>query len=589
MPVSSPAWLKRQPSSPPGPPPAEEAIEAFKAFVDAQSFPDALKWHAELLDQLDISPGPFQEFYPKFKSAIRDHLPFRYKEIFKILDARSKLKPYGGAPAEKQRVLVVGGGPMGFRTAIETQLLGARTLVIERREDFTRHNVVKLWKFLLADYKALGVKKFVGKFCSGSVNHIGIKDLQLFLAKVVLFLGIEVIAPLMLLDIVEPAGGKGWRAAFKPEGTRADGFEFDFIVIASGKKVAVEGFNRRSLDAKLAIAVTANFVNGNTSEESAVKEIAGISKQYHQDFFKGLKEEHDIDLENIVYYRGHTHYFVMTALRSSLIERGVILEDKDDRKALLHPGNIDKERLHQYAIDSAQYSTATFSSKLPVTEFALNARGDPDCAIFDFTNLYSASNASAVRVRNGCQLLMTIVGDSLLEPFWPEGTGCGRGVLSCLDAAWLFRQWCLARVNPLEILTERENVYKLLSQTTDGGGLLKDSYKSFTIKPDTRYKSIPKKIDHEKILSLYDTDAADEFEFLKEKFLKKQFYDRREHMTLLQKFRKGVANKNWRRMQVQMQMVNAFNKRTRRTTSKDQQQQQQQSAATAATEIDVTS
>ena len=130
----------------------------------------------------------------------------------------------------------------------------------------------------------------------------------------------------------------------------------------------------------------------------------------------------------------------------------------------------------------------------------------------------------------------------------------------------------------------------MLSQTTDGGGLLKDSYKSFTIKPDTRYKSIPKKIDHEKILSLYDTDAPDEFEFLKEKFLKKQFYDRREHMTMLQKFRRGVANKNWRRMQVQMQMVNAFNKRTRRTTTsnKDQQQQPPQ-PANGATEIEVSS
>jgi hypothetical protein len=81
---------------------------------------------------------------------------------------------------------------------------------------------------------------------------------------------------------------------------------------------------------------------------------------------------------------------------------------------------------------------------------------------------------------------MTIVGDSLLEPFWPEGTGCGRGVLSCLDAAWLFKQWCLARANPLEILTERENIYRLLSQTSDGAGLLKDGYKSFTINPATR-------------------------------------------------------------------------------------------------------
>lgn len=36
-------------------------------------------------------------------------------------------------------------------------------------------------------------------------------------------------------------------------------------------------------------------------------------------FFKG------IDLENIVYYKDDTHYFVMTAKKQSLLEKGVIL------------------------------------------------------------------------------------------------------------------------------------------------------------------------------------------------------------------------------------------------------------------------
>lgn len=32
-----------------------------------------------------------------------------------------------------------------------------------------------------------------------------------------------------------------------------------------------------------------------------------------------------IDLENIVYYKDNTHYFVMTAKKQSLLEKGVIL------------------------------------------------------------------------------------------------------------------------------------------------------------------------------------------------------------------------------------------------------------------------
>ena len=56
-----------------------------------------------------------------------------------------------------------------------------------------------------------------------------------------------------------------------------------------------------------------------------------------------MKQEIGIDLENIVYYRGDTHYFVMTALKNCLLQRQVIKEDIEDRAALLAPSNIIKE------------------------------------------------------------------------------------------------------------------------------------------------------------------------------------------------------------------------------------------------------
>ncbi len=76
-------------------------------------------------------------------------------------------------------------------------------------------------------------------------------------------------------------------------------------------------------------------------------------------------------------------------------------EDKEDRRALMSPSNVDRNRLHAFAIEAAQYSTGHFSRALPVTEFAMDARGRPDCAVFDFTNLYSA--------RNACQVGSTMV------------------------------------------------------------------------------------------------------------------------------------------------------------------------------------
>ena len=35
--------------------------------------------------------------------------------------------------------------------------------------------------------------------------------------------------------------------------------------------------------------------------------------------------------------------------------------------------------------------------------------------------------------------MVSLVGDSLLEPFWPTGTGCARGFFGGLDACWLMR------------------------------------------------------------------------------------------------------------------------------------------------------
>ena len=56
---------------------------------------------------------------------------------------------------------------------------------------------------------------------------------------------------------------------------------------------------------------------------------------------------------------------------------------------------------------------------------------------------------------------MAIVGDSLSEPFWPQGTGAARGFLSAFDAAWMFRHWVAAPdTNPLELIAERHNIYR---------------------------------------------------------------------------------------------------------------------------------
>lgn len=68
--------------------------------------------------------------------------------------------------------LVLGAGPCGLRTAIELSLLGAQVVVLEKREAFSRNNVLHLWPFSISDLRGLGAKTFYGKFCTGSLDHI---------------------------------------------------------------------------------------------------------------------------------------------------------------------------------------------------------------------------------------------------------------------------------------------------------------------------------------------------------------------------------------------------------------------------------
>ena len=45
----------------------------------------------------------------------------------------------------------------------------------------------------------------------------------------------------------------------------------------------------------------------------------------------------------------------------------------------------------------------------------MNHYGHPDVAMFDFTSMYAAENACRAIERKGHKLLLSLVGDSLLE------------------------------------------------------------------------------------------------------------------------------------------------------------------------------
>ena len=68
--------------------------------------------------------------------------------------------------------VIIGAGPCGLRAAVELGFLGARVVLLEKRDAFSRNNVLHLWPFTIHDLRGLGAKKFHGKFCAGSIDHI---------------------------------------------------------------------------------------------------------------------------------------------------------------------------------------------------------------------------------------------------------------------------------------------------------------------------------------------------------------------------------------------------------------------------------
>ncbi|XP_035386177.1 F-actin-monooxygenase MICAL2 isoform X3 [Electrophorus electricus] len=464
-----------------------QAGRLFENFVQASTCTSTLQAFNIMCSCLELDPLEHSSFYSSLKSRLTC---WKAKALWSKLDKRASHKEYKKANAcTRTKCLIIGGGPCGLRTAIELALLGAKAVVIEKRDTFSRNNVLHLWPFTIHDLRGLGAKKFYGKFCAGAIDHISIRQLQLLLLKIALLLGVEFHINVEFVRLLEPPEdqeneGPGWRAEIRPADHPVADFDFDVVVGADGRRNTLEGFRRKEFRGKLAIAITANFINRNTTAEAKVEEISGVAFIFNQKFFQDLRQETGIDLENIVYYKNDTHYFVMTAKKQSLLDKGVIIHDYIDTEALLNSANVNQDALLDYAREAADYAT---HYQLPTLEYAMNHLDQPDVAMFDFTCMYASENAALVRERFGHHLLVSLVGDSLLEPFWPMGTGCARGFLAAVDTAWMVRSWAQGRA-PLEVLAERESLYRLLAQTTPEN--IAKNFDQYTIDPGTRYPNL---------------------------------------------------------------------------------------------------
>ena len=468
----------------------ETELVDFEAFADHGLKPEDgdMKEVLELFDKmkhgLEIDPRftTFTAFFPALLEKVNGRLPDKSASLLRSLESQASKSVYEENKVGEGKVAVVlGAGPCGLRLAMELQMLGARTIVVEKREQMTRNNVLRLWPFIMEDLKRLGVRKLYPQLEHGSINHISIRMLQVILLKLALLLGVEVRSGESFISLKEPDGRRGWIAV-----TSKGELDCDLIFCATGCNIpeGLGSFSKKKPEFKMAIAVTANFKRG-LDNEKKVEEIPGLARQNKMEYFKELEERYNVGLENIVYFKDMTNYFVMTVKKDSLLKNGILKEDVS-KEGLLDRDNQNMDALKEFVLKAAVHST----EGNPVKKSArLECSLDNlvDVSIFNFSELYRSAQASRVIERRGRRLLIGLVGDSLMQPFWPEGLGISRGFLSVWDAAWMVRQFCLKpKDKVLEVLAEREKLYSL-QKTVDNK--LEKNYNEWSIDPATRYPS----------------------------------------------------------------------------------------------------
>ena len=87
-------------------------------------------------------------------------------------------------------------------------------------------------------------------------------------------------------------------------------------------------------------------------------------------------------------------------------------QDIADDRELLSPNNVNKDNLRSFAIDASQIAT---DYAMPCKQFHKTHCGEDDIAIFDFSTIFQCEHSTLIRHRDGHHLVVTNVGDGLIE------------------------------------------------------------------------------------------------------------------------------------------------------------------------------
>lgn len=518
---------------------AEDLQTILASF--AQLFRQAVKQSAVCPSPWAPGRQPWRFPYEPIRVLLGGH--WKAKMLWEKLDARCLRTEYADAPCATgrfagKRAVIVGAGPCGLRAAIELRLLGLQVTVLERRESFSRLNRLHLWSWCGEELKALGARCLEPPPSDFGADpdllHAGIGEIQTLLLKTSLLLGVQVLFSTAYTGVkwggVDSGGwAVGVRHSFRSPGQRSEsassGAARDtsnknlvhlpnvaMIVGAGGlgstvgRSAGIESIEVSGLRAEDAIGLVCNFTPSQSSSVGGdgMLRCFSLARQFYESLFQRLEKESGAALENIVYTRSKaSHYFVMTPTKRCLAEAGILRDPA--AKPMLSTSNVDRDALDRLVRRIVAFRFRDGQESLPEA-FASSAGktaelqyADAGPQLFDFSKMSRAADGlnflapppPAGKASEDNHLLVGLAGDSLVEPFWPEGLGIIRGFFGALDISNAAARW--AGGASCEVVrsefTAAYGQLKTLGAATRTR-VLRDDESKYALAPCSRYRGI---------------------------------------------------------------------------------------------------
>eukprot|EP00924_Labyrinthula_sp_SR-Ha-C_P001372 maker-scaffold_44-snap-gene-1.100-mRNA-1 protein AED:0.07 eAED:0.07 QI:0/0/0/1/1/1/2/0/596 len=265
--------------------------------------------------------------------------------------------------------------------------------------------------------------------------------------------------------------------------------EFDALILAEGEWSSTSrklGFDKVVDKFSQAIGLVINLeYNDKNKIEKKLREfnVSKINADWRSSPLKALNEF--ISCENMEYLRGSTHYIVITISLSSLVKNNIITSAH--YSPVLDKSNVKTENLFKLArkISSAVGipETCSFTKKNPVQLFDFSARARAVNPHIFLTMKENKVQVESIPSNNSIPVFP--IGDTLFEPFWPQGLGSNRGFHGAMDA--IFSLMVMQRKSLIEGDKERRFSYSCMNQTGWRNSYSINEYVLWDIDPINRY------------------------------------------------------------------------------------------------------